>query len=96
MGKNINYNYVFVMYDVNEKRVNKVFKVCKKYLSHHQNSVFRGEITPSNLIKLKNDLKAVAVASEDFISIIKMISQSSFDEDNIGEKKANNGEDLFI
>ena len=38
MSKNINYNYAFVFYDVNEKRVNKVFKVCKKYLSHYQKS----------------------------------------------------------
>ena len=27
--KNLNYNYVFVFYDVKEERVNKVFKVCK-------------------------------------------------------------------
>ena len=44
----ISYNYAFVFYDVNEKRVQKVFKICKKYLSHFQYSVFRGEITPSN------------------------------------------------
>ena len=31
MKKNINYNYVIVCYDVGEKRVNKVFKICKKY-----------------------------------------------------------------
>ena len=51
--KNLNYNYAFVFYDVKEERVNKVFKVCKKYLSHFQKSVFRGEITPSKIIKLK-------------------------------------------
>ena len=45
----ISYNYAFVFYDVNEKRVQKVFKICKKYLSHFQYSVFRGEITPSQL-----------------------------------------------
>ena len=55
--KNLNYNYAFVFYDVNEKRVQKVFKICKKYLSHYQNSVFRGDITPSKLIALKEDLK---------------------------------------
>ena len=37
--KKMNYNYAFVFYDVNEKRVQKVFKVCKKYLSHFQFSV---------------------------------------------------------
>jgi len=46
-----NYGYVFVFYDVGEKRVGKVFKICKKYLQHHQLSVFRGEITPSKLMR---------------------------------------------
>lgn len=57
MPKKINYNYAFVFYDVGEKRVQKVFKVCKKYLSHFQKSVFRGEMSPSKLLQLKNDLK---------------------------------------
>ncbi|MEG2717526.1 MAG: CRISPR-associated endonuclease Cas2, partial [Eubacterium sp.] len=52
MRKNLNYNYAFVFYDINEKRVGKVFKICKKYLIHYQKSVFRGEITPSKLIAL--------------------------------------------
>ena len=62
--KKMNYNYVFVFYDVNEKRVQKVFKVCKKYLSHFQFSVFRGDITPSKLIQLERDLKKGIHAEE--------------------------------
>lgn len=31
MKKQINYNYVFLFYDIEVKRVNKVFKKCKKY-----------------------------------------------------------------
>lgn len=52
-----NFNYIFLFYDVNEQRVNKVFKVCKKYLSHYQRSVFKGQITPSSLLRLTNELK---------------------------------------
>ena len=59
--KNINYNYAWVFYDVSEKRVNKVFKICKKYLSHFQKSVFRGDITPSKLINLRSELKNIIV-----------------------------------
>ncbi len=84
MAKNMNYNYAFVFYDIKEKRVNRVFKVCKKYFKHHQKSVFRGNITPANLIKLKADLKKVINEKEDFISIIKMINDQSFDEETIG------------
>ncbi|WP_288875936.1 CRISPR-associated endonuclease Cas2 [uncultured Fusobacterium sp.] len=46
-----------MFYDVNEQRVNKVFKVCKKYLSHYQRSVFKGQITPSSLLRLTDELK---------------------------------------
>ena len=56
MKKQLNYNYAFLFYDVGEKRVQKVFKICKKYLSHFQKSVFRGEMTPSKFIQLRKDV----------------------------------------
>ena len=64
----------------------------KKYLSHHQKSIFRGEITPSNLIKLKKELKEIIDEELDFISIIKLKNQNSFEEDSFGKIK----DDLFI
>jgi len=81
---NINYNYAFVFYDVGEKRVHKVFKICKKYFNHHQNSVFRGHVTPANLIALRNEIKKVIDKEQDFISIIKMKSPADFCEEIIG------------
>lgn len=96
MSKNINYNYAFLFYDVGEKRVQKVFKVCKKYLSHFQKSVFRGEISPSKIISLKKDLNKVINKNEDFICIIKMLNGKVFDEDIIGVQSNNTGEDLII
>ena len=92
----INYNYAFVFYDVNEKRVQKVFKVCKKYLSHYQNSVFRGEISPSKLIHLKKDLLAVIHEEEDFVSIIKLMNDNVFGEEVLGKKDKETGESLFL
>lgn len=86
MGKN--YNYVFLFYDVGEKRVNKVFKVCKKYLNHHQNSVFRGEISPSKIIALKREIKKIIKKEEDFVTIIKMYNEESFEEETIGKYKS--------
>lgn len=96
MGKNINYNYAFLFYDVKEERVNRVFKVCKKYLSHFQKSVFRGEITPSKLILLKKDLNKVIDKKEDSICIIKLLSDNVFGEEILGVNGENTGEDLFI
>lgn len=95
MGKNINYNYAFLFYDIKEKRVNKVFKVCKKYLSHYQKSVFRGEITPSNLIKLRKDLNAIINDNEDFICIVKLLNGDVFGEEVLGVS-GKTGEDLIL
>lgn len=94
--KEYNYNYAFLFYDVNEKRVHKVFKVCKKYLSHFQYSVFRGEMTPSKLIKLRNDLKKVINPNEDFVCIIKLFNENVFGEEIIGSSSKSTGEDLII
>ena len=95
-AKKINYNYAFVFYDVNEKRGQKVFKVCKKYLSHYQNSVFRGSMSSSKLIQFKTDLKKVVDEGEDFICIIKLMNDSVFGEEVIGTGERENGETLIL
>jgi CRISPR-associated protein Cas2 len=81
---NVNYNYAFIFYDIGEKRVQKVFKVCKKYFKHHQKSVFRGHITPANLIALKNELAKIIVKDEDFITLVKLKSKADFSEEVLG------------
>lgn len=87
MKKNINYNYGFLFYDINEKRVQKVFKICKKYLTHYQKSVFRGEMTPSKFMKIKSELSKI-VEDDDFICIIKLMNDSVFGEEIIGKDKS--------
>ena len=42
--------YVVLVYDVSQeengaKRWLRIFKICKKYLTHIQNSVFEGELS---------------------------------------------------
>ncbi len=79
------------MYDIaveeseaGKNRVAKVFKVCKKYLNHHQKSIFLGESTPSNLLKLRKELLEVIDQDLDTITIVKLPSASSFEEEQIG------------
>ncbi len=95
MSKKYNYNYAFVFYDIADKesevgknRVTRVFK-------HHQKSVFRGNITPANLIKFKNDIKKVIDEDIDYISIIKLQSKAVFDEETIGSSDKDS-ESLFL
>ncbi|WDM23251.1 CRISPR-associated endonuclease Cas2 [Paenibacillus polymyxa] len=90
-----NYNYVILVYDIGEKRVGKVFKICKKYLVHFQKSVFRGEITPANLIQLRAELKKVIDEGNDFVAVFKMTGDYVFDEEIIGAR-INDSESLLL
>lgn len=91
LSKSYNYNYAFVFYDIadmeseaGKNRVTKVFKICKKYFKHHQKSIFRGNITPSNLIKFREEIKGVIDEKLDFVSIIKLQNKHVFDEEILG------------
>ena len=51
--------YIVLVYDISQdekgqRRWSRVFKICKKYLSHIQNSVFEGEISKAQLAKEKS------------------------------------------
>ncbi len=96
MKKQMNYNYAFLFYDVGEKRVQKVFKICKKYLSHFQKSVFRGEMTPSKFMQLRGELNRVIDEEEDFVCIIQLMNDKVFGEEIFGNQKNENGEMLMI
>ena len=95
MKREKNYNYAFLFYDVGEKRVQKVFKICKKYLSHYQKSVFRGDMTPSKLISLRNELKKVINDDEDFVCIVKLMNDNVFGEEVLGNAAHETGEYLI-
>jgi len=102
MLKNYNYNYAFVFYDISDKesesgknRVNKVFKICKKYFKHHQKSIFRGNITPSRLIKFREEIKNNIDEKLDFLSIIKLQNKHVFEEETLGTNEKNS-ESLFL
>ncbi|MGL4865023.1 MULTISPECIES: CRISPR-associated endonuclease Cas2 [unclassified Cetobacterium] len=55
--------YIILVYDISldnpegSKVLRNVFKICKRYLTHIQNSVFEGELTPPLLEKLRLELK---------------------------------------
>ena len=54
--------YVILVYDIKmddggPRVLRRVFKICKRYLSHVQKSVFEGELTAAKLAALKRELK---------------------------------------
>ncbi len=63
--------YVVLVYDISQnnngqRRWSHVFKTCKKYLTHIQNSVFEGEISKVQLVKLQQELKPYIDKGEDY------------------------------
>lgn len=68
--------YVILVYDIKsdkdgQKVLAKTFKTCKKYLVHIQNSVFEGEISVSQLLKLKMELNSVIREDRDSLIVFK-------------------------
>ena len=61
--------FVILSYDINKKRVGKVLKICRKYLSPVHKSVFEGMITQKNLNDLKRELSKNIDCNTDSICI---------------------------
>ena len=53
--------FVLMFYDVGEKRVAKVLKTARRYLTWIQNSVLEGDLTPATFERLKTDVKKVQI-----------------------------------
>jgi len=59
---------VIAVYDVGQKRVGKMLRLCRRYLNWIQNSVFEGEISEVRLLELKT--KAIDIMDEETDSLI--------------------------
>ncbi|WP_297889768.1 CRISPR-associated endonuclease Cas2 [Sulfurihydrogenibium sp.] len=87
--------FVILVYDANEKRVQKFHKICKKYLIHVQNSVFEGEISEANYRLLVDELKEIMNKDEDSILIYKFRTKKYYEREELGIKKPSH-EDIFF
>ena len=82
--------YVILVYDINlqEKEgaqvLRNVFKTCKKYLVHIQNSVFEGELLESQEIKLKKELEKYIREDKDSVIIFKSRHERWLDKQFLG------------
>jgi CRISPR-associated protein Cas2 len=69
--------YVILVYDMGEKRVVKMLKLCRQYLNWIQNSVFEGELTEVKLKELLAKAKEF-LKEEDGDSIIVFKSRDAY------------------
>lgn len=79
--------YLIMVYDVNEKRVAKVLKVSRKYLTWVQNSVLEGEISEAKFLKLKYELKKIINEKEDSVIFYIFRTRLYTDREIMGRKK---------
>ena len=81
--------YVILVYDVGEKRVGKMLKLCRRYLHWIQNSVFEGEITEVQLRELQYKARELMVLREDSLIVFSSPGGRWLEKQIIGREKNN-------
>lgn len=71
-----------------------VYKICKKYLSHIQNSVFEGEISRVQITKMQQELKPYIDKELDSVIIFKSRQERWLDKEFWG--KEDDATDFFL
>ncbi|MDP1588873.1 MAG: CRISPR-associated endonuclease Cas2 [Prosthecobacter sp.] len=62
-----------VTYDIaNDRRLKKVFKVCKNHGTHLQFSVFECDLNPRELVQLQRELKTLIKQDEDQVLFVAL------------------------
>jgi CRISPR-associated protein Cas2 len=80
--------YVIVVYDVGEKRVGKLLKLCRQYLNWIQNSVFEGEISEVKLTELKMKARKLMNEETDSLIIFSSRQEQWLDKEVIGHERS--------
>ncbi len=79
--------YVILVYDVGEKRVGKMLKLCRRYLNWIQNSVFEGELTEVKLKELVQIAKQIMDEESDSLILFKSRDEKWLEKEVIGNEK---------
>lgn len=80
--------YVILVYDIGQKRVGKMLKLCRRYLHWIQNSVFEGEITEVKLKELVYEAKRIMKEEEDSLILFKNRDLKWLDKEIIGQERS--------
>lgn len=86
--------YVILVYDIGERRVVKMLKLCRQYLNWIQNSVFEGEITEVKLKELIIKARKIMNEEDDSLILFKSREEKWLEKEVIGQEK--NDLDTFL
>jgi len=81
--------YIILVYDIGEKRVGKMLKLCRRYLNWIQNSVFEGEITEVRLLELKHEAMQLMDEETDSVIIFKARQERWLEKEIVGKELQN-------
>ena len=76
--------YLIMVYDVGVERVAKVLKTGRKYLTHVQNSVLEGEITPNKFKRLQKELTDIINKRHDTVMFYTLQSDKLITKKRLG------------
>ena len=79
--------YVILVYDVDQKRTAKMLKLCRRYLSWIQNSVFEGEISEVQLKQLTSEARNL-MDEKDSLIFFKSRDEKWLEKEIRGDEKA--------
>lgn len=79
--------YVILIYDVAEKRVSKMLKLCRQYLCWIQNSVFEGELLEVKLRELQYKIGNLIDKKEDCVIIFSNKKGYHMSKDILGKER---------
>jgi CRISPR-associated protein Cas2 len=80
--------YVILVYDISEKRVGKMLKLCRQYLNWIQNSVFEGELSEVKLKELIIKAKGIMDTSQDSLIIFKARQEQWLEKQIVGVERS--------
>lgn len=86
--------YLILVYDIGQKRVGKMLKLCRQYLHWIQNSVFEGEITAVKLKELLAEANKIMNKEQDSLIIFKSRNEKWLEKEVVGKEK--NDLDTFL
>ena len=61
--------YMLMTYDVNAKRTDQFKKLLRRYLTHTQYSVFSGDLTEAQAIKLRSEVSRLMIPGDKVLEI---------------------------
>lgn len=94
------YLYVIMVYDIADenngaKRQRHIFKICKRYLTHIQNSVFEGNLTPAQLAHMKQEIIQWSDKKLDSVIVFKSSEERWLIKEFYGKDESNLTSEFF-